>query len=200
MRRAAFRRLIFQRGLAPHMPGLRDPLDNNYGVPFDKLPNPLHDQILGLLESKTAEFDPDRPRRAKMREISAESLKREFCRIYGYATKILEKTISTLPELLNRELITAFAGWCLNKRKVCGCSVEVDLGRICGVRYYPLLASMDFSWLPKLMANLPKRSEEEIQAKKEGKWLDYDILDGIPERIRETPFATGHSPVELGRR
>jgi hypothetical protein len=35
------------------------------------------------------------------------------------------------------------------------------------------------------MAKLTKRSEEEIQEKKEGKWLPYDILAGIPERIRK---------------
>src|SRR5262249_23515349 len=85
----------------------------------------------------------------------------------------------------DRELITAFVEWCLNERKVCGRSVEIDLGRICGVRSYPLLASMDFSWVPKLMAKLPKRREEEIQAKKDGKWLPYDILAGMPERIRK---------------
>jgi hypothetical protein len=98
---------------------------------------------------------------------------------------MLGRKVSTLPELLSQEPITAFVGWCLNERKVCGRSVEIDLGRICGLRSYPLLAAMDFSWVPKLMSQLPKRHESEIQEKKDGKWLPYDILAGIPERIRE---------------
>lgn len=93
-----------------------------------------------------------------------------------------------MPELLSKELITAFAGWCLNERKVCGRSVEIDLGRICGLKCYPLLASMDFSWVLKLMAQLPRGHEAKIQEKKESKWLSYEILAGIPQRIRDDVY------------
>jgi hypothetical protein len=185
IRKAAFRRLICEAGLSSATPGIRPPFDNSYGVPFDELPNPLHDQIVDLLKRKTADFDPDVPPRATMRPISAEFLKREFCRVYGFCTKVLGKKVSTLQELISQEVITAFASWCLNQRKVSGRTVEIDLARICGLKWYPPLASIDFSWLPKLMAKLPKRHEEDIQAKKDGKWLRYEILAGIPERIRK---------------
>lgn len=184
MVKAGFRRLIFEAGLSPGIPGLRPPVDSAYGVPFSEMPNPLHDQVIELLKWKMAELAPDRPQRARIRPICAESLKRELCRIYGFLTKVLGKTVLTLPELLSQEPITAFVSWCLNERKVCGRSVEIGLGRICGVRAYPLWASMDFTWVRKLMAQLPKRRETEIQEKKDGKWLPCDVVAGIPELIR----------------
>jgi hypothetical protein len=184
MVKAGFRRLIFEAGLGPKIPGLRPPVDSTYGVPFNELPNPLHDQVVDLLKWKTAEFAPERPQRAKNRPITAENLKREICRIYGFVTRVLGKKVSTLSELLSQESITSFVGWCMNERKLCGRSVEIDLGRICGLRAYPPLAGLDFTWVLKLMAQLPKRREAEIQEKKDAKWLPYDVLDGIPDLIR----------------
>jgi hypothetical protein len=63
--KARFRRLIFEAGLNQMIPGIRPPFDNSYGVAFDELPNPLHDQVIDLLKWKMAEFAPGRPRRAK---------------------------------------------------------------------------------------------------------------------------------------
>jgi hypothetical protein len=182
--KSAFRRLVFESGLNSVMPGLQPPVDNAYAVPFSDLPNPLRDQVTELLKWKTSDFVPGRPRRAKNRPITAENLRREMCRIYGFLTKIMGKKVSTLEELLSQESITAFVSWCLNERRVCGRSVETDLGRICGVRAYPALAPIDFSWVLELMAQLPRGRGAQIQEKKDRKWLDYNVLAAIPEQIR----------------
>ena len=59
---------------------------------------------------------------------------------------------------------------------------------------------MDFSWVPKLMARLPKRREDEIHAKKDGKWLPYDILAGISGGFVRMLPGIDHSPKERRRR
>jgi hypothetical protein len=51
------------------------------------------------------------------------------------------------------------------------------------VRAYAPLSGEDFSWLPKLLAQLPEDPEDLTSEAKAKKWVDYDRLCEIPEKI-----------------
>lgn len=181
-----FKKAVYDARLAATLPGLAFCCRERkyYGIPVSRLPEPLRTEILNLLEWKTAPFSLGRPRRAKTRPISAKQLRWVLGHIAGFVIRIKGGTVNSLKELLSREVVTGFAEWLLNQRKVRGRTVYNELGRICGLRSYPPLASLDFSWLLKLMAQLPVEDYSDVKERKQRRWVSFDELARIPDQIR----------------
>lgn len=171
-----FKKAIYDADLAAGLPGLtfccRD--RKCYGIPLSKLPAPLRTEILKLLEWKVAEFSFGRHRRAKNRPISAKSLRWVLGLIAGFVIRMKGRTAGSLEDLLSRQVVTGFVEWCLNQRKVRARTVHNELGRICGLKSYPPLASHDLSWLTDLMAQLPVEDYSQVKERKQQRWLPYD--------------------------
>ena len=181
-----FKKAIYDAGLAASLPRLvfccRD--EKFFGLPVSKFPEPLRSQVLELLRWKTAGFSPGRPRMAKVRPISAKQLRWVLSRLADLVIRIKGGRVTSLQELLSRRVVTEFAEWSLNERRVRGRTVYNEVGRICGLRCYPPLASHDFSWLPELMAQLPVEDYSQVRERKRSRSVAFDKLARIPEQIR----------------
>lgn len=88
-----------------------------------------------------------------------------------------------MEKLLSEQSVTEFVEWALNQGKVTSRSVKTDLCRLRGLRAYPALASCDFSWVLKLMAQLPQDCESKGRERKEANWVPFDKVAKIPEQI-----------------
>ena len=186
-----FRKSIFQAGLGSEFPHLLPPQTGRvYGIPVSEFPEPLRSQVLDLLRWKTAEFAPGRPIRAKNRLISALTLKGLISRLFGFLVGIRGRSIANLNDLFSRKSVTEFAEWALNERRNDGHCLWVELGRIGGIRAYPEFVGQDFTWLPKLMAELPNGQDSRTKEKKDHKWVPYQTLVRIPDQIRRDLAAT----------
>jgi hypothetical protein len=117
-----------------------------------------------------------------------------IARIFGFLVRIKGETVSSLQDLISRQNVTEYAGFMLNQRRVSGSTLGSDLGRICGLKCYPALASHDFSWLPALMAELPQDDEEQMRERKDRRWVRYDVLAQVPDQIRKEAVALPSLP------
>jgi hypothetical protein len=195
-----FKKAIYDAGLAERLPQIVFcPCDRKYfGIRISKLLEPLRKEILNLLEWKTATFVPGRPRRVKNRQVSAKSLRWVLCYLAGFVIRIKGGTPNSLADLLSQEMVTGFAEWCLNQRKVKARTVHNALGRICGLRCYPPLASHDFSWLLPLMEQLPIEDYSHVKERKQRRWVAFDELARIPDQIRRE--ATAYADISQRKR
>jgi integrase len=156
-----------------------------YGIPLNQLPEPLGNEIQKLLKWKQAEFAPSRPRRGKVRAISAGSLKQSFCQLAGYAISICGLQPLSVTELLQKDLVEAFVEWAINERGIKGWSIKFKLVTIVAVvNHHPSFRSQDFSWLKILVDSIPLEDESERKQRKARKYVEYDVLETIPSKIR----------------
>jgi Phage integrase family len=185
VQKAFFRRQVFQRGLSAHFPLLSPPKSPNYAVPFQDLPEPMKSELDSLWRWKTEPISVGRPKNARVRLISAQYLRSFICQIAGYVLKITGEKATSLRELLTKERITNFLVWCINERKVTSGPLSTKIGMLwAAVREFPLLSNHDLSWLPTLTSLLPKDSETARDEAKNRKWVQYDTLCLVPEKIR----------------
>jgi integrase len=199
-----FRKCVFDAGLGSKLPNLLPPrVDRVYGIPLSRFPEPLRSQVLDLLQWKVDEFPEDRPTRNKIRPISAWSLKCLLCQLFGFLVGIKGRSTGNLKELLSRNSVVEFVQWALNQRRRSGRSLRVELARIAGLTAYPGLAGLDFSWLPKVVARLPMEPDSRARERKNRRWVPYQELAEIPNRIRSDaaaiPDLTDKARAEMGR-
>lgn len=163
-----------------------NPRQVRYGVPLDKLPPVLKRELQDLLKWKQATFSPDRPKHGQHREVTALHLQRLFCGLFGYASAIRGCTgITSISELVRKEIVSGYVEWSINEREVMGESLRIQLGMIfASLRHHPVYASMDLAWFQRLAASLPMESESESRRRKALKYVEYDVLEAIPSRIR----------------
>ena len=181
-----FRQSVFKAGLDSRVPHLRPPQTSRvYGVPLLRFPDGLREEVLDLLSWKTNEMSPQRPYSARHRAVTAENLKKLISRVFGFVVKVQGNGVGHLSDLFSRQTLSEFANWAINHRKVSGRCVALWLGTIRALRIYPPLKGADFDWVPDLVAQLPRDSEFKAQERKEVRWVAYDRLAEIPDRIRE---------------
>lgn len=179
-----FRNDVFQAGLAAELPGLLPPRTGRvYGVPVSKFPEPLRTQTEDLLKWKTADFAPERPVRTKNRPISASSLRNLMSRLFGFLVGIKGRLVSDLRQLFDRRAVVEFVEWSINQRGKSPHSLFAEVGRIGGVRAFPGLDGQDFTWVPKLLAQLPGVSDSRVKENKDRKWVPHEVLVQIPRQI-----------------
>jgi integrase len=159
--------------------------NGTYGIPFSEFPAGLRDDVKELLRWKCAEYEPDRPRRAKIRKISARRLQQALSKAYGYAVNVRNTSgIASLPELLQKPIMGDYISWSLNERKKQGTTFATEIGQIlAAVSAHPAYKSLDWTWMKKLKDGIPCDSFEEVKERKARKYLEYDALEKIPARI-----------------
>jgi integrase len=192
-----FKRVLKEHGLGQKLP-LLSPNQSTaaYAVPIERFPAQLKEEVEALLKWKQAVFAPGRPRRARQRPVTAESLRSYIQQMYGFATQIqplaandcstAREGFVSLIELITRERVTSFISWLLNERKVLNGTVAGNLWQLyAAVRYYPPFKSHDFSWLSEFARQLPCDPSSGIEERKLAKYLLYDDLAEIPRKIHK---------------
>jgi hypothetical protein len=120
-----------------------------------------------------------------------------LCRVYGFARSVKKVEVTNLQELVGKDVTEQFVSWCINDRKHKGATVLTYLGMLNSVvKTYAPLAEQSHQWLPKLISELPRDPESLIKERKGSKWVRYDELAKIPDKIRCDAlgghFKTGH--------
>ena len=157
-----------------------------YGIPLEQFPQSLRGEVERLLKWKTADFSPDRPKGGQIRQVTANTIQVVICRILGFAVNIRGMLgITTLQQLITKEIVSDYVAWCINERFVKGMTLQTHLGRLeVALRQHPSYSSANFSWFKTLLDSLPIEAESERRMRKGKKYLDYSILEAIPGKIR----------------
>lgn len=190
-----FRKAIFDEGLNTLMPTLTRHRRNTYGVPVRLFPPALRTEVEAMMRFKQAEFVADaKGKRTRLRAASARTVVQALGRIYGYAVAHGHE-INTLDDLVSRSTITAFADWCINERKLRPAPVQCALGAVRAA--YEQFRGVDLPWFRTLLMSIPKETAKTIVKRKLKKWVDYNELAGIPDKIRAAAERGGFSGKKL---
>lgn len=155
-----------------------------YGIPVNDLPPALHAEVQMLLKWKQAEFAINRPKHGKIRAISAESLRQIICQLAGYVFSHCEAEPASFADLVQRRHIEGFIEWAINERGVQGRSLKSRLGMIAAVaKSHPSFDGQDFSWFKSVTDSIPLEDESERKRRKSSRYLEYEILETIPQQI-----------------
>ena len=190
-----FRKAVFDAGLNTAMPTLTRHQRNTYGVPVRLFPPALRREVEVMMRFKQAEFVADaKGKRTRLRAASARTVVQALGRIYGYAVAHGHE-INTLDDLVSRSTITAFADWCINERTLRPDPVRCALGAVRAA--YSQFRGVDLGWFRNLLAMIPQESEKTIVKRKAKKWLDYDVLAQVPDKIRAAAEGGNYSGKKL---
>jgi integrase len=158
----------------------------NVGIPISRFPSPIKEEVAEVVRWKSAEYEPERPARAHIREVSAQSVQQTICSLLGYATKFGNyANVTSLGQLMQKPIIGAYISWCINERKLKGGPLLTQLAAVlAAVSKHPAHKALDLSWYRPLLDTIPVDSYEEVKARKAKKYLDYEVLESIPEKMR----------------
>jgi hypothetical protein len=185
--RSKFRRVLLESGLAGLFPGIcftRRP--GRYGVPVRFFPAQLRTEVEALLAWKQDRYAEGRPARARLRAVTAKSLEECIARLYGFVTNIEKhRNITRLVQLVTKKFVASFIKWNLNERGLKGRACAVPLGLLrAAMKSHPTYRSHNFDWFRTLLSEIPPDAESEMRERKTSKYLPYEVLEGIPTRIR----------------
>jgi len=156
-----------------------------YGIPLDEMPTKLREDIQKVLKWKTAEFAWDRPKKGKIRAITANGVRLTLQQLTGYVVKIADGDPQSLRDLIQQDNVEGFIEWTLNERHVKGASGHRGLsGVLAIVKYHQMFAGQDFTWFKTLLDSIPIEDASERKKRKAGKYVTYDELEAIPAQIR----------------
>lgn len=157
-----------------------------FGIPLDQLPTQLGEEVAALLKWKLAEFALHRPKKAKIRPITAKRLLYVFTQLTGFAIQILGMNPTCLADLIQEEVVGAYFEWAINERRVKGASLVGRFGALyAAVRYHPSYRNRDYSWLVSLIHGLPIEDEAERKKRKALKFIDYEAVLSVPEQMKQ---------------
>lgn len=160
--------------------------EKNYGVPLAQFPLGLKIEVLELLRWKRAEYSPNRPKDGRHREVSSRNLKTLIGALLGFAVNIRgESDITSLPRLVQCQIVGGYVEWAINERKVKGNSLRNSLRLLsAALQHHPAYTSMDLKWFKSLLDSLPAERESEFRRRQAEKYLDYAVVECIPAKIR----------------
>ena len=147
----------------------------------------LRAEVEKLLKWKQDAYAEGRPRRQRLRQISANKLATCIARLYGVVTRIEKrKNVKSLVELVTKESLVHFIKWSLNERKVKSRSFAVGLSMLyAALKWNPAYQAEDLGWFRTLISEIQPDSESERRERKLNKYLPYEVIRDIPARIRE---------------
>ena len=183
----AFRRAIRQENAQETFPLISvAPKKLRWGIPVKDMPEPLRAEILALLKWKTDAYVPGRPRGAQHRPISAKQLGDCLARLYGFAVKYMGRdSILQLAHLVNEEIVSSYVSWALNDKQLKSVSLHSFVLLCASLKQHPSYKNQDFKWFDQLMSSIPPDSESDSQARKAAKYLPYDELSKIPNKMAQ---------------
>lgn len=158
---------------------------DQYGIPLNELNARLRADIETLVKWKQAAFAPNRPKKGRIRAITATHLRRLISRLAGFVINVYGYSPSTLKELVQKHLVEGFIEWSINERHIKGRSLQPWLGSLAAaMKYHPAYASSDWSWFKPLLDSIPVEDDSVLKKRKAAKFVDYDELETIPGQIR----------------
>lgn len=156
-----------------------------YGIPLNELSPGLKNDIETVLKWKQAAFAKNRPKRGRVRAVTAKNNRLCITEIAGYVINVCGHAPQSLKELIQQDHIEGFLEWALNERNVKGHSL---LRRLVGVqaivKHHPMFSGQDYSWFKTLIDSIPLEDDSERKKRKAAKYVSYDELEAIPLRIR----------------
>jgi integrase len=176
--------------------------EKGYGVPLAQFPLALNKEVVELLRWKQAEYAVDRPKGARIRPVTAKRLQHLISGLVGFVVNVRhESDISSLAQLVQKDIVGGFVEWCINERKVKGESLQRNLRMLsAAMSQHPPHRSVDISWLKPLIDSLPTTAASEARKRKSEKFLEYKVLELIPAKIRaEMSAAQKKGPVQIAR-
>jgi len=191
------RRLIAEQKLGSHVmvPKPMPRGDRLYGTPLSEMGQPLRSQVEELVAGDLGRPGYPTPQ-GETCPVTKKAIRDFLCRFVGYVTRVRGSQISSLDQLLARDLLKEFRDRCQDSRHVKASGLKAQLGRLhAAVKKYrqPPLAGKDFRWIRELMKELRRESPDQIRQRKAAKWIDYELLEQIPAKIRaQTEALRGH--------
>jgi hypothetical protein len=172
--------------------------ENHFGVPLEQFPPGLKREVHGLLKWKQLEFAVDRPKGGRHRAVTSQKLQRILCALLGFAINVRgESELSSLSQLIQKQIISGYLEWSINERKVKGYSLGCDLRLLAAaMRQHPSYASVDFSWFKPLLNSLPIEPKSELKKRKALKCLEYKVIESIPRKIHAERSAAAKKGVD----
>jgi len=160
---------------------------SKYRVSITQFPGRLKSEAIELLRWKQAEFSPGRPSDGQHRPVTAKALEDVICRLYRYALVVRKETdIKCFADLVQEPILTAFVEWRINERRNGGYAVRIGLAMLrAALRHHPVHRNIDLSWCDRLLESVPLEPESVRRAKKAEKYLEYSVVEKIPEKIRQ---------------
>jgi integrase len=193
--RHLFRKAVFDAGLNTVMPALSRRQRSTYGIPVRDFPPALRAEVEEMMRFKQADFVAEaKGKRTKLRPDSARKVTQALARIYGHSVRH-GRQIATLDELVSQPVITAFADFCINERKLRPDPVRSVLAAVRAS--YSQFRGLDLPWFRTLLMSFPRESARTIVRRKDKKWLDYKQLEEIPAQIRAAAEHGDHSGEKL---
>ncbi len=184
-----FRRALVKSGFSTRLPHLccTSHKRSTYAIPVECFPATLRAEVEKLLKWKQDEYAEGRPRRQRLRPISANKLATCIARLYGVVTRIEKwKNVKSLVELVTKESLVHFIKWSLNERKVKSRSFAVGLSMLyAALKWNPAYQAEDLGWFRTLLSEIQPDSESERRERKLNKYLPYEVIRDIPAMIRE---------------
>ena len=194
-----FRRELAKAGLAGTLPGIfREwKSQTSYCVPLEseKFPPALRQEVKTVLKWKQAPYAKGRRAKSQIRPISAKKVESAITQMYGFlvnvmphlpesVSKVDPTSIRTLPDLVTPESVSAYIDWRINVRLSKGQSVASRLTGLCGaLNEHPFYKDTDFKWLNALIDEIPLEPESQRRERKVRKYLPYDTVADVPNRI-----------------
>jgi hypothetical protein len=126
-------------------------------------------------------------------------------KLCGFAPRVVPDLgeVKSLQQILNREVITAYARWLINTEKANRESIKTLLyGLHSLLNKHPSFADQDWSWIPELLSEFPQEPESVIEARRQERAFDYDYgaISSLPEAMQKRrESCTIFSEVEIGR-
>ncbi len=158
---------------------------DHYGVPLEKMPEGLRSDVQTLLAWKQAAYAPGRPKKGKIRAVTANGIRLLICQFTGFVMNVCGYSPTSFKDLLQKQFVEGFVAWAINERGIKGNSIGPRLAQVYAmVKYHPAYINTDYSWLGPLIDGIPLEDAAERRKRKSTKFVDYDELSSIPDKIR----------------
>jgi integrase len=193
-----FRRLMSRPELA-HLHPLVTAAPKRYGTPLRNMLPSLRNEVEGLLSFLTDEFEFER-RGPVLRPATVQNRLGFLERLVGFVENIQRAPrVETLSDIITKTTVAEYTKWAMKVRKVNGENLFTGLaGLHADLKKHPGYAGVDLSWLPAILEKLPRVQQSDIDRRKEGKYIPFDVANAIPGRIREARArARNQTDVEL---
>jgi integrase len=162
--------------------------ESRYGIPLSGFPSALQKEVKDLLSWKLAAIALGRPKKGKLRPISAAKLQKTLSCLYGFAVNVLGRTdITSLMHLVDQEFLTSYAEWKITRRGCKGSSIFQDVALVlAAVRHYPSFSSFDKTWFSGFLNTIPTEGDEEsLKERKNTHYLEYNQVESIADELRQ---------------
>jgi hypothetical protein len=161
------------------------PYPTVYRVSTSDLPEPLRTEVRELLVWKQAKFAKGRPQWTRHRPVSAKLLENCIGRLFRFAKDIAKCAgVNSLSTLFTEDVVSAFVEWGINTRNLTRSSL-LRLSMLYGaMRHHPKYKSQNLSWFTTLFDQVPEDDESVLEERKAKKYVPYEVLRSIPEKIR----------------